>query len=505
MTSLLTTSDSLVLAGLLLLFSLPLYLTLKRGRKLNLPPSPPKLPIIGNLHQLGKLPHRSLLALSRKYGPLMLLHIGQSPTLVVSSAEMAREIMKNHDVVFSSRPNSMAAEILLYGRTDIGFAPYGEYWRQLRKICVLELLNIKRVQSFQFVREEEVTVLIDKLRSASLEGSSINLSEMISVVTNNIITRCVFSRRAEKEDSRISKLTKLTRQVSSLLSSPSFGDVAPLLGWLDYLTGFVSRLRETSRELSVFFDRVIEERTQCGNNDGSKSDRLDLLQILLQLQKGDTLDMDLTKDNIKGILMDVFVGGTDTSWATTEWVMAELVKNPSIMKKAQEEVRNVVGEKSKLDENDIYQMSYLKCVIKEGLRLHAPAPLLLPRETAASDKLAGFDIPPKTRVLINAWAIHRDPNYWDRPEEFLPERFEDCPVDFKDQDFKFFPFGGGRRACPGMPFAMAVVECIVANLLCWFDWKFPGGETEKLDMDEAFGLTTGKKSPLHLVPILHFP
>ncbi|GLT83990.1 hypothetical protein SLE2022_022500 [Rubroshorea leprosula] len=150
-------------------------------------------------------------------------------------------------------------------------------------------------------------------------------------------------------------------------------------------------------------------------------------------------------------------------------------------------------------------MSYLKCVIKEGLRLHAPGPLLVPRETTASDKLAGFDIPPKTRVLINAWAIQRDPKYWDRPEEFLPERFENCPVDFNDQDFKYFPFGGGRRACPGMPFGIAAVECIVANLLYWFDWKLPGGETEKLDMDEAFGLTNGKKSPLHLVPILHFP
>ncbi|GLT40257.1 hypothetical protein SLA2020_144060 [Shorea laevis] len=505
MTSLLTTSDSLVLAGLLLLFSLPLYLKLKRGSRLNLPPSPPKLPIIGNLHQLGKLPHRSLLALSRKYGPLMLLQLGQSPTLVVSSAEMAREIMKNHDIVFSSRPSSVAAEILFYGRTDVGLTPYGEYWRQLRKICVLNLLSIKRVQSFRFVREEEVTVLIDKLRSASLERSSVNLSQMISVVANNIITRCVFSRRADEEDGRISELTMLSRQVMSLMLTPGFGDVSPLLGWLDYLTGFVARLRETSGVLNVFFDRVIEERTQCGNNDGSDPDRLDLLQILLQLQKGGTLNMDLTEENIKGILMDVFLAGTDTTWATTEWVMAELVKNPSIMKKAQEEVRNVAGEKSKLDENDINQMSYLKCVIKEGLRLHAPAPLLVPRETTASDKLAGFDIPPKTRVLINAWAIQRDPKYWDRPEEFLPERFENFPVDFNDQDFKYFPFGGGRRACPGMPFGIAVVECIVANLLHWFDWKLPGGETEKLDMEEAFGITTGKKSPLHLVPVLHFP
>ncbi|XVF08814.1 hypothetical protein REPUB_Repub07fG0035800 [Reevesia pubescens] len=135
--------------SLILLVSLLIWLKLAKGKKLNLPPSPPKLPIIGNIHQLGKLPRRSLKDLSRKYGSLLLLQLGHNPTLVVSSAEMAREIVKNHDIVFSSRPSTKAAKILFYGCTDVGFAPYGEYWRQVRKISVLELLSLRRVHSFQ--------------------------------------------------------------------------------------------------------------------------------------------------------------------------------------------------------------------------------------------------------------------------------------------------------------------------------------------------------------------
>jgi cytochrome P450 len=196
----------------------------------------------------------------------------------------------------------------------------------------------------------------------------------------------------------------------------------------------------------------------------------------------------------------MFVGGTDTTSAALEWLMAELIKNPSIMKRAQEEVRIVVGKKSKIDVNDINKMDYLKCVVKETLRLHPPLPLLVPRETITSVRLEGYDIPPKTRVYTNTWAIQRDPKVWERPEEFLPERFEGNPVDFKGQDFEFIPFGGGRRGCPGMIFGVALVEFVVANLLCWFDWKLEG---EDLDMTEISALTASKKIPLHLVPVLH--
>ncbi|XVF49780.1 hypothetical protein PTKIN_Ptkin04bG0042500 [Pterospermum kingtungense] len=187
-----------------------------------------------------------------------------------------------------------------------------------------------------------------------------------------------------------------------------------------------------------------------------------------------------------------------------EWMMAELIKHPNIMKKVQEEVRNVVGKKSKIDVDDINKMEYLKCVIKETFRLHPVAPILF-RKTTASVKLEGYDIPSNTTFIINAWAIQRDPNRWEQPEEFIPERFENNPVDYNGQDLHFIPFGFGRRGCPGSQFGRASVECMVANLLYWFDWKLPTGENvEDLDMNELFGLSVGRNVPLNVIPVSHF-
>ncbi|XVF49751.1 hypothetical protein PTKIN_Ptkin04bG0038700 [Pterospermum kingtungense] len=178
------------------LVSILIWLKLGKGKKFNLPPSPPKLPIIGNIHQLGKLPHRSLRDLSTKYGSLMLLQLGHNPTLVVSSAEVAREIFKNHDIVFSNKSITTAAKRLFYGCTNVGFDPYGEYWRQVRKICVLELLSLRRVHSFQFVRDKEVGLVINKIRHASVKVESINLTEMMMSFSNNVVSRCAISRKA---------------------------------------------------------------------------------------------------------------------------------------------------------------------------------------------------------------------------------------------------------------------------------------------------------------------
>ncbi|XP_026432887.1 cytochrome P450 71A1-like [Papaver somniferum] len=200
----------------------------------------------------------------------------------------------------------------------------------------------------------------------------------------------------------------------------------------------------------------------------------------------------------------MFVGGIDTSATTLDWAMAELIKNPKLMKKSQEEIRRVAGNKTnRVEEHDINQMDYLKCIIKEILRMHPPLPTLISRKPSAYSQIGGYDIPPDIEVFLNVWTIQRDPKFWDKPEEYRPERFIDNPIDFKgDQDFQFIPFGSGRRGCPGISFGVAVVELVLANLLYAFDWKLPGGaSSEELDMTEKFGITTMRKTPLHVVPI----
>ncbi|XP_048330192.2 phenylacetaldehyde oxime monooxygenase CYP71AN24-like [Ziziphus jujuba] len=497
---------SLLFLLLLLFISLRFTFSLTRSPKTKLkrPPSPPKLPIIGNLHQLGKLPHRSLQALSKKYGPLMHLDLGYTPTLVVSSAGMLKEITKNHDIAFSDRPKSMAADIFFYGCLDVAFTPYSEYWRQARKFFVLELLSLKRALSFGFVKEEETAGLVRKLRDASSRGLAVNLSQMLIATSNNVISRCILGQKYE-EDETTTRFGELSKRAMSQFTAFNFRDFFPYLSWMDVVTGLVSSLHATFRELDPFLEKVIEDhKAALSDKDEQSSDnKKDIVDILLQLQIDGGLDMELTNVNLKAILLDLFVAGSDTISATMEWTMAELMRNKSMMKRAQEEVRRVVGKKSSIDVSDINQMNYLKCVIKETLRLH-PAAVIIFRETTESVKLGGYDIAPKTRVIYNVWAVQRDPNFWDRAEEFVPERFENSQVDFRGQDFQLVPFGVGRRGCPGVTFAMFVVEYVIANLLYWFDWKLPdeNNETPKnLDMDETVGLTKHRKNPLVVVPI----
>ncbi|RZC73184.1 hypothetical protein C5167_048665 [Papaver somniferum] len=398
---------------------------------------------------------------------------------------MASEIMKNQDLVFADRPSTTTANALLYGCTDIAFAPYGEYWRQVRKICILELLSVERVRSFKDLRKEEVDAVIQKISSSCLS-------------------------RAEGqayENAHENKFGQLSRELSGLLGAFSFGDYFPTLGWMDVVSGLSSKLKKVSQELDAFFDQVIDDhllrhsKSQNGHGQGEDIEKLDLTDILLLSQKDNP---NVYRNNVKAIILDMFVGGTETTATTMEWAMAELIKNPKEMKIAQDEVRRVVGSKCTLEEEDINQMDYLKCTVKETLRLHSPIPTLLPRVSSKSTQIAGYDIPFHTKVYVNAWAIHRDAKIWNDPKEFCPNRFINNPIEFKGQEFGFIPFGSGRRGCPGISFAITVVEYILANLLYYFDWELPAGDKrEDLDMTEAVGLAVNKKIPLNVVPTIY--
>jgi len=206
------------------------------------------------------------------------------------------------------------------------------------------------------------------------------------------------------------------------------------------------------------------------------------------------------------VLQDLFVAGTDTSSTTVVWAMSEMVKHPRVMKKAQEEVRQVFGDKGTVDEAGLHELNYLKLAIKETFRLHPPVPLLLPRESREDCKINGYDIPIKSKVIVNVSAIGRDPTYWNEPERFYPERFLDNSIDYKGTDFELLPFGAGRKMCPGILFGTVNVELPLAQLLFHFDWNLPKGpKPEDLDMSEVFGAVVTRKNDLCLIPIPHHP
>jgi cytochrome P450 family 71 subfamily A len=271
----------------------------------NQPPSPPKLPVIGNLHQLGTLPYRSLRDLSRKYGNIMMLQLGQRQTLVISSADVAMEIMNTHDLAFSNRAQTTASKILFYAGTDVGFTHYGENWRQKRKICVLELLSMKSVQSFHQIRKDVVEELVSKLREASSNDACVNLSKLLTETTNNVICACSLGRKyGGDSDNRVKEIA---RKVMHHLSEFVVGDYFPLFGWIDVLTGKISKFKDTFRALDGLFDQVIEERLQMKKTGNDQIKNKGFIDILLQLQEDDgKLGFRLSNNNIKGILGVLF-------------------------------------------------------------------------------------------------------------------------------------------------------------------------------------------------------
>lgn len=484
------------------------YIARHNKAKPNLPPSPPRLPLLGNFHQLSSLPFRSLKELSDKYGPLMLVHFGCKPVLIVSSAEVAREVMKTHDLAFASRPALSMVERLMYN-CDLALAPYGEYWRQVRRISVLHLLSVKRVESFRAAREEEVSVLVDKIFRASSSYPApgrVNLSEMIVGLTNDVISRAALGRKYSREEE--AGVHDTLKEFTALMGSYSIGEFIPWFGLVvDTVRGLNARVRNNSRQVDCFLERVLDEHLLHANNDtGEFSNFVDVLLALSDDADDHAAgNISLTRDNIKAIILDMFLGGTDTTSTAIEWTMSELIRNPEAMRRLQQEVRSAVGCKGKVTEEDLEKMDYLKAVIKETLRLHPPIPLLVPRETIEQVELRGYEIPAGTQVMVNAWTIGRDPASWDRPGEFFPERFmsstsASAGVDFRGKDFQLITFGSGRRGCPGLGFAIAMIQVTLARLLCHFDWELPDGmRGEELDMSEIQDVTVHRKLDLVLV------
>ncbi|KAL2243913.1 cytochrome P450 71A6-like [Sesamum indicum] len=476
-----------------------------------LPPSPRKLPIIGNLHQLGVYPHRSFQALSRRYGQLMLLHLGQLPVLVASSADAACEIMRNQDLIFSNRPKLSIPDRLTYGSRDVAFVPYGEYWRKARSICVLQLLSNKRVQSFRRVREEETSNMIDKIRQLGSSSLVVDLSDVLVTTTNNVFCRVALGRKYGDEDGEGRKIKKVLKEFVELLGTSSIGDYIPWLGWTSRVNDLDVKVEKIAKLLDEFLEGVIQEHRDRDKgekvcDDGFYGDGgLDFVDILLEFQtenKGSSPPVEV--DTIKAIILDMFAAGTDTLASSLEWAIAELIRNPRSMKSLQNEVREAAGMKEEISEEDLEKMHYLKAVIKESLRLHAPVPLLIARESTQDTKLMGYHISAGTQVIVNAWAIGRDPSLWENPQEFHPERFLDTSIDFRGLHFELIPFGAGRRGCPGVAFAVAVNELALAKLVHKFEFALPdGGRGEDLDMTESYGITVRRKSPLLVVTTPH--
>ncbi|KAK2433051.1 cytochrome P450 83B1 [Trifolium repens] len=469
----------------------------KRTNNAPYPPGPRGLPIIGNLHQLdNSILYLQFSKLSKIYGPLFSLQLGLRPAIVVSSAKIAQEIFKNNDHAFSNRPILYGQHKLSYNGLDIAFSQYSDFWRDIRKTCVIHIFSNKRISSYSSIRKFEVKKMIKKISNHASSSVVTNLSELFSTLSSKIICRIAFGMRYEDEGLESSKFHGMLHEFEAMLTAFFISDYIPFMGWIDKLRGLHSRLDRIFKEFDEFYQEVIDEHLDPNR---PQSNEEVIVDVLLQLKKQNLFSIDLTFDHIKGVLMDMFVAATDTTSATLVWAMTALIRNPNVMKKVQQEIRSSRVKKDFLDEDDIQSFNYLKAIIKETLRLYLPNTLLLPRETMDDCTISGYKIPANTIVYVNAWAIHRDIDVWKNPEEFCPERFLESSINFLGQDFELIPFGAGRRICPGISMAVASLELILANILYSFDWELPNGLVkEDIDLEMLPGIAQHKKNHLCL-------
>nr|XP_004253509.1 cytochrome P450 CYP736A12 [Solanum lycopersicum]XP_025884668.1 cytochrome P450 CYP736A12-like [Solanum lycopersicum] len=476
--------------ALILLFIFYEILNIKNKKKL--PPGPKGIPILGHLHLLGENLTQDLHKFSLKYGAIIYMKFGLVPTYVISSPQSAEKILKTYDHIFASRPHNETAQYISYGQRNLIFSKYGAYWRNMRKLCTVHLLSNMKIHSFQSTRSEEIALMIKEIAQGHVE---VDLSAQVSKLSANLSCLMVFGKKFTDDDLDKRGFKYLVQEVTTLAATPNLGDFFPFLGVID-LQGLTRRMKDTSKVLDPFVEKIIDEHVNAKEQKKNK----DFVDTMMDIMQSGEAEFQFDRRHVKAVMLDMLVASIDTSSSSIEWMLSELLRNPDIMKKLQRELEEVVGLNRMVQESDLENLKYLNMVFKESFRLHAAAPLLL-HEAMEDCVVDDFYIKKGSQVIVNAYTIHRDPNFWTDADKFMPERFLESNVDVRGRDYQLLPFGSGRRSCPGMQLALIIVRLVVAQLVHCFDWELPNEMNPKdLDMTEQFGIVTGRANHLMAVP-----
>ncbi|CAN6545268.1 hypothetical protein ACFX15_034974 [Malus domestica] len=489
-------------------------------RSLTKVPQPPGAwPFIGHLHLLhGKDPVALILgAMADKFGPIYSLKLGPRQVMVVLSAwEQVKERFTKNDIAFSTRPSTAAGKHLGYNNAIFALAPYGPYWRDIRKLATQEYLSAQKVEMHSHVRAEEVDSFIKKLfdvvGSSGLTTSPptsptvvVHLSELVEHLTFNISVRLIAGKRFSdgeynEKGSEAWRFEKAMQEAMHLLGNFVWSDAMPYFEWLDSLFGPVSFMKRTFKELdSVLSSWVDEHRSQQGDKIGNKinSSRVesDLIDAMISNFGEEAVISGHSCDNvIKATSLILIIGGTQSTSVALTWALSLLLNNPSALKSAQQELDINVGSDRWVQESDLPNLKYLQAIVKETLRLYPSVPITV-HEGTEDSHLSGYHVPKGTRIVVNLWKLHRDPSVWANPCEFQPERFmtDHADVDYF-KGFEYIPFSSGRRSCPGATLGLHVVQLLLARLLQGFDMSRVGDGP--VDMRERVGLALTKADPL---------
>ncbi|MCD7463450.1 hypothetical protein HAX54_050603 [Datura stramonium] len=426
--------------------------------------------------------HRALRNLSEKYGPIFSLQLGKRLVVVVSSPSAVKECFTKNDIVFANRP---PLKVGGYNCTTIIDSCYGDNWRNLRRICTLEIFSSSRLNMSQTIRQQEINLLVYKLcQNCQDFGTIVELKSKFSELTFNIVMRIVAGNRYLNQDKCNKKATYYRELIEDFFSNGGASNVDDFLPvpfcWI-YKRINKNMVKQLGQKMDKFLQGLIDEYRGTENQNT-------MIDHLLSLQESQPEYY--TDEIIKGIIMVIVSGGTDTTSVTIEWAMTLLLNHPQVLNKARVELDNHVGSGRLVNEADLPKLKYLLNIIGETFRLCPAAPMLVPHESSDDTKIGGFDIPRDTILLANAWAIHRNPLVWDDPESFKPERFEGSEV----KPWKLLPFGIGRRACPGAGLSQRVIALALGTLIQCFEWQRVS--QEEINLAEGTGLSMAKAEPL---------
>ncbi|XP_040993794.1 trans-cinnamate 4-monooxygenase [Juglans microcarpa x Juglans regia] len=460
-----------------------------RGKRFKLPPGPIPVPVFGNWLQVGDdLNHRNLTDMAKKFGDIFLLRMGQRNLVVVSSPDLAKEVLHTQGVEFGSRTRNVVFDIFTGKGQDMVFTVYGEHWRKMRRIMTVPFFTNKVVQQHRFGWEDEAASVVEELKKTpEASTTGIVIRRRLQLMMYNNMYRIMFHRRFESvDDPLFVKLRALNGERSRLAQSfeYNYGDFIPILR--PFLRGYLKICKEVKeRRLQLFKDYFIEERKKLSSTKATDNEGLKCAMdhILDAEKKGE-----INEDNVLYIVENINVAAIETTLWSIEWGLAELVNHPRVQKKLQQELDKVLGPGVQVTEPDIQNLPYLQAVVKEVLRLRMAIPLLVPHMNLNEAKLGGYDIPAESKILVNAWWLANNPAHWKKPEEFRPERFleEESQVEANGNDFRFLPFGVGRRSCPGIILALPILGITLGRMVQNFELLPPPGQS-KLDTTEKGG------------------
>ncbi|KAF2290802.1 hypothetical protein GH714_015521 [Hevea brasiliensis] len=418
--------------------------------------------------------------------------------MVVSSPSAVEECFTANDIVFANRPPLTLGKYISYNCTTLSSASYGDHWRNLRRISTLDVFSSNRLNVFTGIRRDEIKIFLNKLYSfSSHDFAKVELKPMLMELTFNIIMRMVAGKRYNgeevtgKDKAEAKQFREMMKEIFEYAGASYLGDFLPFLQWFDY-QGFLNRVVRLGKRTDRFLQDLIDEHRR-DDKASSESRNNTMISHLLCLQESQPEYY--TDEIIKGLILDIVLAGTESSAGTLEWAMSNLLNHPEVLEKAKNELDLQIGEESMMDESDLSKLPYVQNIITETLRLHPPGPLLLPHLSSQECSVGGYHVEPNTWLLVNVWAIHRDPEFWDDAIEFKPERFESPGQG--SETYKFIPFGLGRRSCPGMGLANRVIGFCLGSMIHCFEWK--RASDQEIDMSEGTGLSMPKAEPLEAV------